>query len=248
MSQPLRRILAGVARAAVDAVLPPLCLSCNSLVAEAGALCGDCWEKVTFLGPPHCAACGHPFEFETTPDALCAACVAKPAPYGRARAVFRYDEGSKALLLGFKHADRIEAAPAFARWMNRAGAGLLEGADLLVPVPLHPTRLFARRYNQAALLALALAELAGKRAAPRLLMRRRRTPLLGHMGRDQRSRTVKGAFAVREADRPLLQGAAVVLVDDVLTTGATVGECAKVLRKAGARSVDVLTLGRVVLG
>jgi ComF family protein len=235
-------------RVAIDAVLPPLCLSCGALVAEPGALCPACWERIGFLARPHCEACGHPFEIDVGEAALCGHCLAQAPLWRRARAVFRYDDCSKALVLRFKHGDRLEGAHSFARWMARAGAELVADADVIVPVPLHRFRLLARRYNQAALLAVALGKLAGKAVEPDLLLRRRRTPAQGHLNREERRRNVKGAFAVRERKLPLIAGKTVLLVDDVFTTGATVAECARVLTKAGAVSVDVLTLGRVVLG
>ncbi|MBX9633819.1 MAG: ComF family protein [Magnetospirillum sp.] len=235
-------------RLALDAVLPPLCLSCGALVAEPGALCPVCWDKMGFLAPPHCALCGHPFEFDTGGGALCAPCLNQPPPWNRARAVFRYDEHSKPLVLRFKHGDRLEGAPAFARWMVRAGAELLDGADVIVPVPLHRIRLLSRRYNQAAVLALAVGRLAGIAVVPDLLIRQRMTPSQGHMNREERHKNVRGAFHVSGGKLPLIQGKTVVLIDDVLTTGATLGECARVLAKAGAARVEVLTLGRVVFG
>lgn len=235
-----------MARMAVDAVLPPLCLSCGAQVAEPGVLCAECWAKVGFLSAPCCAACGHPFDFDAGPGALCGRCTAEAPPWRRARAVLRYDEHSRPLILRFKHADRLEGAPAFARWMARAGAEMLAEAEIIVPVPLHRWRLLARRYNQAALLALALGRLSGKAVAPDLLLRTRRTEVQGHLGRDERRRNVRGAFAVKPG--AAVAGRTVLLVDDVLTTGATLGECARVLAGAGAAAVDVLTLGRVVLG
>ncbi|HLO75498.1 MAG TPA: ComF family protein [Magnetospirillum sp.] len=237
-------------RRALDAVLPPLCLLCGTVVAEPGSLCPECWGRMGFLAPPLCHACGHPFEVDggAGDHALCGPCLAKPPPWARARAVFRYDAQSKPLILRFKHADRLEGAPAFARWMARAGAELLADAQVIVPVPLHRWRLLARRYNQAALLALALGRLTGLPAVPDALVRTRRTAVQGHMDREQRRRNVAGAFAVAERRRAEVEGRRVVLIDDVLTTGATMGECTRVLLKAGALSVDLLTLGRVVFG
>lgn len=243
--------LARLVRGAVDAVLPPICLSCGALVSEPGALCPSCWENVGFLSAPQCEACGHPFEFEPGEiggNALCAPCLNKAPPWRRARAVFRYDDHSKPLILRFKHSDRLEGAPAFARWMARAGAELLAETQVIVPVPLHRFRLLSRRYNQAALLALALGKVTGLSVAPDLLIRNRMTPSQGHMNREERRKNVRGAFAVRPRQMPLIQGKAVLLVDDVMTTGATLGECASVLSEAGAAAVDVLTLGRVVFG
>lgn len=237
-------------RLALDAVLPPLCLACGAVVAEPGSLCPECWNRMEFLAPPLCHACGHPFDIDPGAEglALCGPCLAKPPPWRRARAVFRYDDASKPLILRFKHADRLEGATAFARWMARAGAELLADAHVIVPVPLHRWRLAARRYNQAALLAQSLARLSGVVAAPDVLLRVRRTRSQGHMDRDERRRNVAGAFVVPERRRRQVDGRNVVLVDDVLTTGATTGECARVLLKAGAAAIDVLTLGRVVFG
>jgi ComF family protein len=233
-------------RLLLDALLPPLCLSCQTEVAEPGSLCPACWSAVTFIGDPACARCGLPFELDAGGDAVCGECARRPPGYGRARSVLRYDDASRALVLRFKHADRLEGAGAFARWMARAGADLLKDADLLVPVPLHRWRLLARRYNQAALLANAVGRLSGVRVEPTLLLRGRRTVPQGHLGHDARARNVKGAFRLAEGLRPRLEGRRVVLVDDVLTSGATVEECARVLLRGGAASVDVLTLGRVV--
>jgi ComF family protein len=242
-------LAAGIKRAGhrmLDIVLPPRCLKCGTTVDSVGALCGNCWPAVAFLAPPQCAACGLPFEFDLGPDALCGACAGERPAFERARAAFRYDDGSKDLVLRFKHADRTDSAPAFARWMARAGDGLLADADLIAPVPLHWLRLFTRRYNQAALLSTALGELAGKPAVNDLLLRRRRTPSQGGLGALARRRNVAGAFAVDQRRCPLPQDKRILLVDDVLTTGATVSACASVLLRAGARAVDVLTLARVV--
>lgn len=249
------------ARLALDALLPPQCLSCAELVSEPGALCASCWAGLRFIAAPHCRICGWPFETdphdhnslagEASADAppadlICGACLREPPSFDRARAVLAYDDASRGLILGFKHADRTHAAPAFARWMARAGAELLITADVIAPVPLHWSRLVARRYNQAALLANGIAQLSGKRSVPDLLIRRRRTPSQGRLSRSERLRNVAGAFAARPSRLSDVRGRRIVLVDDVLTTGATVGACAAALRRAGAASVDVLSLARVI--
>lgn len=248
VAAPLTAVLRRVAGAALNAVLPPLCLACRVEVEEAGALCGPCWNKIAFLAPPLCAACGFPFDYDPGGTALCGACARRLPDYGRARAVMRYDEASRALVLGFKHGDRTHGAPAYGRWMARAGAELLREADLVVPVPLHWLRLFRRRYNQAALLAQAVARTAGVPVAVDLLMRRRPTPSQGHLSAAARRRNVRGAFAVRPGRDALVRGRRIVLIDDVLTTGATGEACARTLLRAGAASVDVLVLARVVRG
>lgn len=238
------------ARAALDAVLPPQCLSCATPVNAAGALCAPCWAKIVWLGPPHCACCGVPFEFDPLPAGgealLCGVCLRAPPRFARARAVFRYDDASRGLVLAFKHADRLHGAPAFGRWLARAGAELLSTAEIIAPVPLHWTRLAWRRYNQAALLARAAASACGVECVPDLLVRVRRTPSQGDMGPAARQRNVRRAFRLSERYRGRTQGRRVVLVDDVFTTGATVDECTRVLLGSGAAAVDVLTLARVV--
>lgn len=228
----------------LDLLLPPRCLRCGITVGETGTLCVGCWREVTFLGAPCCAGCGLPFEFESGAAALCGACAQTPPPFARARAAMRYDEASRRLILGFKHGDRLHLAPAFGGWMRRAGVELLADADVLVPVPLHWTRLFARRYNQAAVLAHAIHAAGGPPVGADWLVRRRRTPSQGKRNASARERNVKGAFAVKPGRA--VAGRRVVLIDDVFTTGATVAECARVLRRAGALRVDVLTLARTV--
>lgn len=235
-----------IGRGLLDLVLPPRCLACGGLVSEPGTLCGACWPGLTFLGPPHCAGCGLPFAYDHGAGARCAACLAAPPAYDRARAVLRYDEASRGMILAFKHADRTDAAPAFARWLTRSGAELLADCDLIAPVPLHRRRLFRRRYNQAALLALRLGRLAGKPVAPGLLLRRRDTRPQGHLSRLGRQRNVAGAFALAPAWQGRVKGRRVLLIDDVLTTGATLNAAAAVLLGAGALGVDALTLARVV--
>lgn len=232
-----------LSRRLLDLVLPPLCLGCGAVVDSTGALCPTCFGGVRFVAPPFCACCGTPVPAPAAECSLCGACVDRPPPWSRARAAFVYDAGSRAMVLRFKHADRIDAAPAFARWMLRAGADLVEDADVVVPVPLHRWRLFARRYNQAALLGARIARAGGLAFAPDALARVRRTVPQGTFDRRARAKNVRGAFTVA---RPrAVEGKAVLLIDDVLTSGATAGECARALLASGARSVDVLTLARV---
>ncbi|CAA6603724.1 putative phosphoribosyl transferase [Rhodospirillaceae bacterium LM-1] len=232
----------------LDLLLPPQCPSCRALVAQTGTLCPDCWKGMDFLAPPLCQCCGLPFSFDSGEEALsCAACLDNPPPWRQARSVLRYDDASKRLVLALKHADRTDLAPALARWMHRAGTDLLKGCDLIVPVPLHWLRLFARRFNQSALLAHELGRIAGKPVAANLLARTRRTQSQGHLHRTQRFGNVSGAFAVRPRQRAGIQGKTVLLIDDVLTSGATAAECSRVLLKAGAAQVDVLSIARAVL-
>lgn len=231
-------------RAVVDGVLPPRCLACGAIVGEPDALCAGCWAAMDFFAPPWCAVCGLPFPYPVGEGTVCAGCARERQSWNRARAALRYDKNSRRLVLMLKHGDQTHLADAFGRWMRRAGAELLDGADIVIPVPLHWTRLFARRYNQAALLAHAVRAAGGPPVGADWLLRRRRTPSQGRLGPVARARNVRGAFALRRGCD--VGGKRVVLVDDVLTTGATVEECARILRRAGAASVDVVTLARAL--
>jgi ComF family protein len=244
--------LAAMGRAVLDAILPPRCLSCAASVDRQGTLCLPCWSALTFVSPPHCGGCGEPFDSAMAVEAgdslLCAHCIADPPPYGRARSVLSYDDGCRGMILGFKHADQTYAATAFGTWLARVGVDLLVPETVLAPVPLHRWKLFARRYNQAALLAHAVGRHAGLTVLPNLVVRHRRTTPQGGHSRTGRQRNVRGAFHVRPRLVERIRGRPVVLIDDVLTTGATVSECARVLLRAGASRVDVLTLARVPNG
>ncbi len=248
--QRIDAVLAGAkaaGRLAVDLLLPPRCLACGDLVTEASSICAECWGSLDFITKPYCVSCGYPFEYEVGEAAVCAGCEASPPRFDRARAAMRYNEASKPLLLRFKHADKAELAPVLVRFMARAGGELLAGADLVAPVPLHRWRLLRRRYNQSALLAKQLAVEAGRPFLPDLLTRRRNTPPQGQLGREGRKRNVAGAFAVAPRHRDDVVGRRVLLVDDVMTSGATANACAAVLKRSGAEQVFLLTAARVVL-
>lgn len=179
--------------------------------------------------------------------ALCAPCLAEPPSFQRARAVMLYGEFSRSLVLKFKHSDRLDPAPAYARWLVRSGGALLADADMIAPVPLHWRRLFARRYNQSAILAQQVARLCDKPVIPDLLTRTRPTPSQGHLKRTQRGKNVAGAFALNDRWAETISGKRVLLIDDVLTTGSTAEHCARALLRGGAAGIDVLTLARVAL-
>jgi len=247
----IRRQFAAAGRALIDALLPPHCLTCDAPVGDQGSLCGACFVALGFVTAPLCDRCGVPLPHAGAglPAAdgtlWCPRCVARPPVFARARAALRYDAGAARLILPFKHADRTELARPLARQMARAGAALLEGADLLAPVPLHPRRLFSRRYNQAALLSARLARAAGKPHAPALLRRCVATPPLGEQGAQARAATVADAFALGRGAAARIEGRRVLLIDDVLTSGATVNACATLLLAAGAARVEVLAAARV---
>lgn len=231
----------------MDALLPPHCLCCDQPVETQGTVCTDCFRSLTPITAPLCTACGVPFLHAGQAGAggRCPACLARLPRFAQARAALRYDDGAKRLILPFKHADRTELAGPLAARMAQAGAALLARADLIAPVPLHWRRLLARRYNQAALLARRLARTAGKPCLPDLLRRARATPPLGDRGAVERAALLDGAFALRRGLGARVAGRRVLLVDDVMTSGATADACAAVLLAAGATGVDVLAAARV---
>lgn len=234
-------------RAALDLVYPPLCVACRRPVAEPHNLCSECWGKASFLDGPECAQCGLPFEIDPGPDTLCASCHANAPAFDRARSAMRYDDASKGPILALKRADRLDIVPAFARWLARSGRSLIEEADLIVPVPLHRTRLWSRRFNQAALLANALSRISDVPTNPLLLTRIRATKSQGVMpSASARRKNVQGAFKVAQGRELTIRDRTVLVVDDVFTTGATLEACAKALKRAGAARVLALTLARVV--
>jgi ComF family protein len=233
-------------RAALDAVLPPLCASCRVPLADAGGLCPACWAQVSFLAPPWCERLGIPFVYDPGPGVLSMEAIADPPAYDRARAAVRYDDVARDLVHRLKYGDRIDLARSMGRWMARAGRELLDDADALVPVPLHWRRLWGRRFNQAADLARAAA---AERRIPVLtaaLGRSRATAQQVGLSRRAREVNVQGAFVVTPEGKAAIRDKRLVLVDDVLTSGATVDACARVLKRAGARNVDVLVFARVV--
>ncbi len=246
----LKRLLQGahgLGRGVLDTVLPGRCLVCSAVVDEPGALCAGCFREVGFISAPFCQCCGVPLAHAGLADrqGRCPFCVAEPPPFARARAAFRYDAPTRRVILAFKHADRPEMAAPLARHMWRAGRAMLDTADVIVPVPLHRWRLLRRRYNQAALLARAVGKLAGTRVLVDGLCRLRATPSLGDHTAEERAGIVAGAFAVPRRHVPLIGGRRVVVVDDVMTSGATVSACARALLEAGAAQVDVLVAARV---
>jgi ComF family protein len=225
---------------ALNLVFPPHGLDAGSQPQTTG-LSGGAWQQISFIEHPLCDGCGAPYAYDT--GSRCAACLARPRAFNRARACCLYDEASRDLILQFKHADRTELVPLFVRWLSRAGADLLAEADAIAPVPLHRGRLLKRKYNQAAELARPLSRQHGRDYLPDALVRRKATDSQGGKSGSGRRRNVAGAF---EVPRPaLVVGKSVVLIDDVLTTGATAEACARALLKAGAKSVDLLVLARV---
>lgn len=208
----------------------------------------DIFETLTFLDDPCCAACGYPFDHQVTGigafDLHCAACLARRPAYATVRSAFEYDEVSRKLILAFKHGGHTDRLSFFAAQMHRAGRTALSHADLIIPVPLHRSRLVQRRFNQSALLARSVSKRCSVRFEPHLLLRSKNTPTQGGLSAKGRRRNVQGAFEVSNPDQ--LSGCRIVLIDDVMTTGATLDACSRTLKRAGASRVDAICLARVV--
>jgi ComF family protein len=226
-------------------LVPPTCAGCGALAAEPQALCPACWKRLPFITRPFCEKYAVPFAFERAQGALSPEAYRFPPPWEQARAAAQFKDLAADLVHGLKYKDRHDFAPLMARLMVRAGGELLEHADCIVPVPLHWRRYLARRYNQAALLAAGIAGISGKEAMPRLLRRRKPTHTQVGLNREARERNLRGAFMVRKNLRARAKNRTVLLVDDVMTSGATLAAATRALKKAGAREVNVLVFARV---
>ena len=235
----------GLLRAAVDVVMPPLALDGGrgAGAMQSPGLTAEAWGKIVFIEAPVCDGCGAPQAYDA--GDRCPACLARRRAFDRVRAAVSYDDASRDLILKLKRADRTDLAGMFALWLSRAARDLIEDADAVVPVPLHPMRLIARRFNQAAEIARPLARRAALAYLPGVLIRRRDTPSQGGRSASGRRRNVQAAFAVPRRAWPKVEGRRVLLVDDVMTTGATAEACARVLKAAGASAVHVATVARV---
>jgi len=233
-----------LARATLDLALPPLCPACREPVADRG-LCPACWSKLSFITRPYCERLGIPFAYDPGPGILSMEAIADPPAYNRARAAVRFDEISHALVHALKYGDRLDLAPMMGRWISHAGRELLAEADALVPVPLHWRRLWARRFNQSAMLAAAISAESKVPVAAIALKRVKPTAQQVGLSRSERAANVQGAFRVPDEDKAAVAGRRLVLVDGVLTSGATVEGCAWALLRADAANVDVLIFARV---
>ncbi len=233
------------ARLALDIALPTLCVACREPVAGDG-VCGACWANLSFIEKPFCPRLGIPFVYDPGPDLMSMEAIAGPPAYQRARAAVRYDGVARTLVHALKYQDRTDLAPTMGRWMARAGNELLEDADVLVPVPLHWRRGWSRRFNQSGALAKAVARQKPLAVLGDALKRIKPTQQQIGLSRTERAGNVQGAFAVPPERLHAVRGRKLILIDDVLTSGATVDACARALLRAKARRVDVLVFARVV--
>ncbi len=232
---------------ALDLLYPPICIACRAPVAEPGSVCVQCWRTIRFIERPYCERLGTPFSHDLGPGVLSPEAIADPPAYARSRAVALYDDGPVARMVhGLKYSDKTYVARPMGQWMARAGAELLAEADLLVPIPLHRRRLFSRRFNQAAMLAHEIARHASVSVNATALRRvKATTPQVG-LTRAQRAANVQAAFRVEPDRLNEIAGQRIVLIDDVLTSGATTDAAARTLLRAKAARVEVLVFARVV--
>ena len=226
-----------------DLALPPRCPGCGEVVGADHRFCASCWGSLRFLGPPWCAGCQIPFDYDRGDGALCGECLAEPPPYDGVRAAVAYGDVARHVALKLKYGGKT----AYAATMAEAMARLMpEGADLLVPVPLHRWRIWGRGFNQAALIAEALARGTRVPADVHLLRRVKATPVLRGLGHRGRAKAVAGAFALAPEAKARIAGKTIVLVDDVHTSGATARACARILKRGGAARVILLCWARVL--
>lgn len=230
---------------ALDTILPPRCPVSGEIVTHHGALAPHIWRELDFIAQPFCSKCGVPFDYDLAENLTCADCLAAPPQYNMARSALRYNDASRDLILGFKHADKIFMVKSFVPWLRSAGADILPQTEIFVPVPLHFTRLIKRRYNQAAIIAGELSVDTGIPCLYEALERKRMTRTQGHLSAEDREKNVKNAFALNPKYKEAVKGKVITLIDDVYTTGATVSECCKTLLENGASKVHILTIARV---
>lgn len=228
----------------LDFLLPPTCPVCKERISEAVGLCPKCFSKLEFIGTQKCSICGRPLDTIVPGMAVCGSCLKDPPPFHQAISILKYNDISKKLILAFKHGDHLELTDLLIKLISQNSFHIIEQNDILIPVPLHWTRLQKRKYNQSAIIAQKLAIKYKKTYEPETLKRLKATKSQGHLSPQKRKENVKGCFIIKNPAK--IRGKTVLLIDDVYTTGSTVNECAKILLKAGAKQVDVLTLAKVV--
>lgn len=236
-----------VARSLIEIVYPPRCIGCGGLVQSDFGLCPACWSETPFISGTVCNGCGVALPGESDGDRIdCDSCLAAPRPWVEGRAALSYGDRARSLVLALKHGDRPEIALAAGPWLSRAAAPMLREDMIIAPIPLHWTRLWQRRYNQSALLAQALADQTGLPVVPDLLHRARRTPTQDGKTVRQRFANLDQAIRVDPRRVDIVQNRPVLLVDDVLTSGATLAETTRACQFAGSGDVFVLALARAV--
>jgi ComF family protein len=241
----LARAGRSIATNLADLIIPPACLACHEPLAQHDTVCATCWTEISFIRQPLCDRLGLPLPFDTGPGSISAAAAANPPVYDHARAVAHYSGVMREMILAFKYGDTHNARKLFGRWLTSAGQDLIDECDVIAPVPMHPRRLLARRFNQAAILARELSRTSNRHYQPQLISRTRSTTAQVGLSSAQRRRNLAGAFTIGSRHRRHVEGRNILLVDDVITTGTTLGACAHALRRAGAARVDAVALAIV---
>lgn len=241
------------AERAINMILPPRCAVTGEIVDVQGMIAPTAWSRLDFIASPFCTCCGIPFSFDNAEEGehehehgKCMECLNCPPPFNSARSAVVYNDASRDLILAFKHGDKTHLVKNLTPWLHRAGSKILQETDILIPVPLHLTRLISRRYNQAALITHELSKNTGIEHLPLALKRMRATQSQGHLKNRERAENVHKAFSLCPKHREKLNGKTIALIDDVYTTGATVKECCKILKQYGAAKTHVLTIARVL--
>lgn len=241
----------------ISVILPPRCALTGEIVDSPGMISAEAWSRLTFIAPPCCDLCGVPFDIDDHREDMgvenksylqCASCLTNPPHYNHARSSIIYDDQSRDLILAFKHGDQTHLTVTFTPWLTTLYNQQSWKADYIIPVPLHWTRLFKRRYNQSAILAQHISHVIKIPVLFTALKRNRRTKTQGHLSPKDREKNVKNAFYISNKHIIDIQNKHILLIDDVLTTGATVNECARILKEAGAQTVKILTIARAVRG
>ncbi len=231
----------------INFIFPQQCCICKSYLGMDGAVCANCLAKLDFISNPKCECCGLPFEFKlknAKQKLLCPNCIKKPYKFDKAISSVKYNEFSKKIILPLKHGDKTQYAKFIANIMTMSGRDIATDSDFIIPVPIHLTRMLKRKYNQASLIANHLSKVYKKPVLYSTLIRSKSTPSQGHLSERERKQNVSGVFSVKHSER--IKGKNILLIDDVFTTGATVNECAKILKKAGANKIFVLTFARAI--
>jgi len=238
--------LQSISNSVINTVLPPRCIISGDIVEAPGMVSPTPWARLNFIEHPFCDICGRPFEFITPDESVCGDCFAYPPEFTSLRSALVYDENISPLILGFKYGDKLHAKNTFAKWMIRAARDTLPDCDLIIPVPLHYSRLWKRRYNQAGEIGKEISVQTNITFIPDVLKRNRFTQTQKGLTTKQRQDNVKSSFKVRPLYLNQIKGKKIIIIDDVYTSGATLNECAKTLNKQGAKTIHALTLARVV--
>lgn len=226
-------------------LFPPKCIKCNKIIDSYGNLCSNCWSSIEFITDPMCKICGVPFEFDMDIDLICGQCAGTKQFFDHAISIFKYDENSKNLIYKFKYNDKTYLSKYFAKWIYKNIHTSINDYQYIVPVPLHRKRMRKRFYNQSSLIASYLAKLSKKTFLPNLLIKNRYDVPQTSLTKKQRLKNVKSSFAINPKLQSKIEGTKILLIDDVYTTGSTLNECSKILKKNGCNQITAVTLARV---